>query len=70
MTTTNLDAMIRDAMDNGITHHLIPRETADRMRARLEELTGSKTAGHEPDGGKYRGHAYRMHTVEIQRGHH
>jgi hypothetical protein len=46
----NLDAMIRDAMSAGMIHSLIPRETADRMRARLDELTGSKTAGHKPDG--------------------
>lgn len=50
MTTMNLDEMIRDAMNTGVIHSLIPRETADRMRARLDELTGSKVTGHEPDG--------------------
>lgn len=34
-------------MDSGITATLIPRETADLMRARLDEMTG---AGHATDG--------------------
>lgn len=44
----DLDSLIRAAVDSGITSTLIPRETADLMRARLDELIG---AGHNHENG-------------------
>lgn len=37
-TEIDLDAFIRSTMDSGITHELIPADTAAKMRARLAEM--------------------------------
>lgn len=44
-TTTIVDSLIREAMETGIVHGLIPRDTAEVMRVRLAEMTSNQ----EPD---------------------
>lgn len=50
MTDEELDLLIKDAMESGIVHGLIPKGTADRMRARLIQMTGGAATGGHQDG--------------------